>query len=129
MQCISSIGRAAKVTAETIFSYSIPGSPTIAAISFATGWYGRRIVLTYGPGLLANFFMSKAYLGSPLLGKIIGGLIVAPTLVPSITPMIALGSSVAVAWVTCILCNIVARKIFGSYPKPPDPVVIVDCQK
>jgi hypothetical protein len=128
MYILSKVGRGIKICTNTAISYSVPHSAQTMVLATCVAWYGRRLALTYGPGFLAQFFMSKAYLGSKTLGWWVGALIVAPTMVPSMIPYVATGTAAGCFWLTCVTCNVVARKIFFCRKSKPSPTEGEICQ-
>lgn len=118
MTHFAKISSSIKYAASTIVSYSTP-SPKTFTFALATSWYGKRVVLTYGPGILAKLTVDKTIktIGNQTIGKILGYLF-APLWVPTITPLTANLAGGLVGWMTIVLCNIVARKVFGWQSKP-----------
>lgn len=91
----------------------IPQKPWIAVVSSCAGWYGRQVALTYGPGLIADYFINSTivFMGNATMGKIVGAAVVAPIITPTVTPWVAVAAGFIMFYVASLICNL-AQKFF-----------------
>lgn len=111
-------GRPISSLASLSIEYLIPRTATIAAISFAAGWYSYRYILTHAPGVQKE---SSGYLFQSLFGDYIGGWanhFVTPFWVPDTTKYFAKEISIGISLTTSLICNLFSRIFFGIGTTP-----------
>ncbi len=93
----------------------IPQKPWVAVLAGAACWYGRRVALTYVPGLLANYFihMTVIFTGSVTIGKVVGATVVAPMLTPSLVPWAATIIGFGLLYLVATICNIFNKYVLN----------------
>jgi hypothetical protein len=91
---------------------AIPNSKTTLIISSIISGYGYQMALAHAPAYLTQYYIKK-------FGYTVGTFIVAPALVPSFTPTIALGVWAATFVTTATICNLFHRIIILSGKKHP----------
>lgn len=92
----------------------IPRKPWVAALAGFAFWYGRRVALTYAPGVIANFLINTTA-NYMIGGSFIGATVVAPMLTPSIVPWVALAFGCALFYLISVISNFVQKYIFERY--------------
>jgi hypothetical protein len=133
MHYVDMYGKEVNRGMQILASLWIPQKPWIYAVATGAGWYGRQVALTYGPGLVANYFINNtvAYMGAA--GKVIGATIVAPAMTPAVVPWVAIATSCAAFIIAAVICNIALhifrycrdRRAVASEPAKPPELVIV----
>ncbi len=97
-------------------------------VSGCAFWYGKRVALTYAPGIVANYFINSTivFTGSTVTGKALGITIVAPMFTPSVVPWVAFGIGCALFYIVAVICNLIQKYLLkkaateskGSAPMP-----------
>ena len=96
----------------------IPRRPWIGVVSGGAFWYGRRVALTYAPGILADYFikLTITFVGSETAGKVVGMTVVAPMFTPSVTPLAAMATGGILFYAVSLICNL-AVQCFARFEK------------
>jgi hypothetical protein len=103
----------------------IPKKPWIAAVAAGASWYGRRVALTYAPGKIADFCINRTivFMGSETAGKIVGATIVAPLIVPDLTPLVAVAAGAIAFYLIAAIGNLV-QHLFERWQQSRQPPIV-----
>jgi hypothetical protein len=97
-------------------------------VSGCAFWYGKRVALTYAPGIVANYFINSTivFTGSTVTGKALGITVVAPMFTPSVVPWVAFGVGCALFYTVAVICNLIQKYLLKkAEPKPEDGSLMI----
>jgi hypothetical protein len=80
----------------------IPKSHVITTAAGFIGEYGRRLTVTYGPGILTDAMVNH-------FGKFVGGVILAPAIIPTALPVLQALTAASTAYTAIVVGNGIYR--------------------